>query len=64
MADDQDPKIRARILHIICDGSPDRVELKVAEALEKFNRDPDREIKRRAHKVLATYSRTGKWNIL
>ncbi|EWS72678.1 hypothetical protein TTHERM_000729209 (macronuclear) [Tetrahymena thermophila SB210] len=64
MVDDPDAKIRARILHIICDGSPDRLELQVAEALERFNRDTDRDIKRQAHKVLASYTRTGKWNIL
>lgn len=64
MVEDPDPKVRYNILHIICDGSPDRVESQVVEALEKFNRDSDKEIRRRAHKVLATYSRTGKWNIL
>lgn len=52
LADDEDAKVRARILHIICDGSPKRLELEVMEALEKFNRDPDSEIRRQAHKVL------------
>ena len=52
------------MLHNICDGSPADYEDKVAEALEKFNRDPDSYIRRRAHKVIASYERTGKWNVL
>ena len=64
MVDDPSPKIRYQVLHNMCDGSPDSVEERVAEALEKFNRDPDQEVKRKAHKVLASYLRTGKWNVL
>jgi hypothetical protein len=30
----------------------------------EFNRDKDSDIRRNAHKVMATYERTGKWNIL
>lgn len=64
MVDDPSPKIRYQVLHNMCDGSPDSMEERVAEALEKFNRDPDQEVKRKAHKVLASYLRTGKWNVL
>ncbi len=48
----------------MCDGSPDGYEDKVKEALEIFNRDPDKHIRRTAHKVMATYLRTGEWNVL
>lgn len=41
MADDEDVRIRQRVLHIICDGSPARLENKVYEALQKFNYDRD-----------------------
>jgi hypothetical protein len=64
MVDDESPKIRYQVLHNMCDGSPESMEQNVADALEKFNRDPDPEIRRKAHKVLASYLRTGKWNIL
>ena len=64
MADDPSSKIRYQVLHNMCDGSPDSYEDRVVEALEKFNRDPDSEIRRKAHKVMASYLRTGKWNIL
>ena len=64
MVSDQDPIVRAQVLHTICDGSPNDRELQVAEAIEIFNRDPDSEIRRKAHKVLSSYIRTGKWNIL
>ena len=63
MVEDPDPRIRSRILHIICDGSPKRLELEVMEALEKFNRDPDSEIRRTAHKVMVK-AQKGTWNIL
>jgi len=64
LAKDEDREVRYQILHNMCDGSPEAYEDKVAEALEIFNRDPDKEIRRRAHKVLAVYLRTGEWNIL
>ena len=64
LAEDEDPKVREQVLHNMCDGSPQDYEDKVAECLEKFNRDPDSYIRRRAHKVIACYERTGKWNIL
>lgn len=61
---DEDTRIRKRILHIICDGSPERLEDRIYDALMDFNRDKDSDIRRTAHKVLASYERTGKWNIL
>ena len=64
MADDEDVRIRQRVLHIICDGSPERLEDRIYDALRVFGRDKDSDIRRTAHKVMATYERTGKWNIL
>ena len=64
LVDDEDVRIRSRILHIICDGSPSRLEDRVYEALKEFNRDKDSDIRRTAHKVIASYEHTGKWNIL
>ncbi len=64
MADDEDVRIRKRVLHILCDGSPERLEDKIYEALGRFNYDKDSDIRRTTHKVMATYERTGKWNIL
>jgi hypothetical protein len=48
----------------MCDGSPDGYEENVVKCLEIFNRDPDKDIRRRAHKVMGSYLRTGKWNVL
>lgn len=64
MVDDEDSRIRAQILHTMCDGSPPHLESQISDSLEKFNQDPDKDIRRKAHKVLASYLRTGKWNIL
>lgn len=61
---DPSPKVRFQILHDICDGSPAHYENEVVRALEIFNRDKDEIIKRRAHKALASYLRTGNWNVL
>jgi len=65
LADDDDAAVRSRVLHIICDGSPPRLESRVIDTLETvFNRDVDRVIRRQAHKVLGIYRRTGKWNVM
>lgn len=64
MVDDEDTRIRQRVLHIICDGSPDRLEDRVMDAVYEFGRDKDSEIRRQAHKVLASYQHKGKWNIM
>jgi hypothetical protein len=64
MVSDRDAGVRAQVLHTVCDGSPERLETQVAAALESFNHDEDPDIRRRAHKVLASYLRTGRWNIL
>jgi hypothetical protein len=64
MATDSDDKIRARVLHIICDGSPKEYLDKVLDTLQIFNCDINKEIKRITHKVLGSYSRTGIVNIL
>ncbi|CAF1069914.1 unnamed protein product [Didymodactylos carnosus] len=64
MIDDPANNVREQVLHTLCDGSPDHMEMQVLVALEIFNRDPDAYIRRRAHKVLSAYRRSGKWNIL
>ena len=64
MVEDPDDTVRMQILHNLCDGSPPHLEAEIKEALEKFNSDPNKDIRRRAHKVLASYLRTGDWNVL
>merc|ERR1711934_378673 len=53
MVQDQDLGVRKQVLHTLCDGSPPRHERAVVEAVETFNSEPDRNLKRMAHKVLA-----------
>ena len=64
LATDSDPKVRYQVMHNLCDGSPPHYEDKIMECIELFNRDPDNEIRRKASKVIGSYLRTGKWNIL
>ena len=64
LAQDEDESVRAQVLHNMCDGSPPGYEEQVVACLEIFNRDPSSEIRRKAHKVMASYLRTGDWNVL
>ncbi len=64
MVDDEANNVRGQVLHTLCDGSPKHLEFSVAEALDVFNRDSDSEIRRKAHKALTSYWKTGKWNIM
>jgi len=64
MVNDTDDDVRYQVIHTICDGAPKHLEQKVSDALEQFNRDSNSDVRRRSHKVLASYLRTGKWNIL
>lgn len=64
MAEDEDLGVRKQVLHTLCDGSPAIFERDVMETVESFNSEPDKNLRRMAHKVLASYRRTGKWNIM
>lgn len=64
MVDDEASNVRFQVLHTLCDGSPAHLEFDVVDALDQFNRDPDKKIRRTAHRVLTGYWKSGKWNIL
>ena len=64
LASDEDPKVRYQVMHNLCDGSPPQYETKIMECLEIFNRDSDNKIRQMASKVMASYLRTGKWNVM
>ena len=51
-------------MHNLCDGSPPQYEDKIIECMELFNRDSDNTIRRKASQVMASYLRTGIWNVL
>ena len=64
MTGDENVEVRANVLHVLCDGSPEHLEDRIILAVQQFNRDEDKSIRRRAHKVLGSYYKTGKWNVL
>mmetsp|Transcript_25265 Transcript_25265/g.24883 ORF Transcript_25265/g.24883 Transcript_25265/m.24883 type:complete len:134 (+) Transcript_25265:17-418(+) len=64
MIDDEDEKVRENVLHVLCDGSPEYLEDRIIHAVQSFNSDKSKYIRRRAHKVLGSYFKTGKWNVL
>ena len=64
MVDDEDEGVRADVLHVLCDGSPEHLEDRIMAAVRTFNSDSNSHTRRTAHKVIGTYNKTGKWNIL
>lgn len=64
MVDDEDFTVRSNVLHVLCDGSPDYLEDEIIRAVDRLNHDPNKDIRRKAHKVLGSYNKTGKWNVL
>ena len=63
LASDEDPQVRYQVLHNLCDGSPPHYETQIMECVEILGRDKDNNIRSKASKVIASYLRTGKWNI-
>jgi hypothetical protein len=52
------------VFHLLGDGSPREREAQVVAAFERFTRDPDRKLQRRARQVLAKYRQDGTINVL
>jgi len=61
---DEDWRVREQVLHNLCDGSPPEMESRVMEVVEKLKSDPVNQVRKKANKVIASYIRTGKWNVL
>lgn len=64
MAADPDVKVRATVLHLLCDGSPRERNAEVVAAVERMQQDADDKLRRRARKVMAQYRKTGNINVL
>lgn len=61
---DSDPLVRDQALHALGDGSPNHLEMKIVEIVEEKYNDPDPKVKKKARRMLNSYRRTGKWNVL
>jgi hypothetical protein len=64
LVDDPALDVRRWVFHLLGDGSPREREVQVVAAFERFTRDPDRKLQRRARQVLAKYRRGGTINVL
>ena len=64
MCDDEDGWVRDQALHSLGDGAPNHLEGRIVQVLEEKYNDPHPEVKRKARKMLNSYRRTGKWNVL
>lgn len=64
MYTDENAMVREQVVHSLCDGSPQSMELEVVEVLEKLWNDEDDKVKKKVRKALNSYRRTGKWNVL
>ena len=61
---DPDPLVRDQALHALGDGSPKHLELRILEIIEKMYNDKEPRVKKKARKMLNSYRRNGKWNVL
>lgn len=61
---DEDGIVRDQALHALGDGSPSHLEERIVEAVEKMYNDPHPDVKKKARRMLNSYRRTGKWNVL
>jgi hypothetical protein len=64
MTQDSDAGVRYQALHNLCDGSPRWREEAVIAAVSNLVGDPDREVRRTSHRILAMYRKTGRWNFM
>jgi HEAT repeat protein len=64
LVDDPALEVRRWVFHLLGDGSPREREAEFVAAMERFTRDPDRKLQRRARQVLAKYRREGTINVL
>jgi hypothetical protein len=64
LVDDPALDVRRWVFHLLGDGSPREREVDIVAAMERFTRDPDRKLQRRARQVLAEYRRGGTINVL
>ena len=56
--------VRDQALHALGDGSPTHLEERIVEEVEKLYNDPYPDVKKKARRMLNSYRRTGKWNVL
>jgi hypothetical protein len=64
LVDDPAVEVRRWVFHLLGDGSPRERECQIVAAMERFTRDPNRKLQRRARQVLAKYRRGGTINVL
>ena len=62
--EDEEGIVRDQALHALGDGSPAHLEERIVEAIENMYNDPHPDVKKKARRMLNSYRRTGKWNIL
>ncbi|MEY2472700.1 MAG: hypothetical protein QOK28_2029 [Actinomycetota bacterium] len=64
MRHDSDPIVRRAVVHMLADGSPRELATRVVGALDDLRNDADRVVRRDVRRILASYHRTGRVNIL
>jgi HEAT repeat protein len=64
MTADPSPKVRRAVVHMLADGSPRHRANDVVAALETLRNDEDRVVRKQVNRILASYRRTGRINIL
>ena len=64
MCEDEDGDVRDQALHSLGDGSPGHLEERIVAVIEDKYNDPHPNVKKKARRMLNSYRKTGKWNVL
>ena len=64
LVDDPAVDVRRWVFHLLGDGSPRAREEQIVAVMERFTRDPDKKLQRRARQVLGKYRQGGTINVL
>ncbi|XP_064399554.1 uncharacterized protein LOC135346012 [Halichondria panicea] len=64
MLSDEEGIVRDQALHALGDGSPRHLEERIVEAVEQLYNDPFPDVKKKARRMMNSYRKNGKWNIL
>src|SRR5262245_58956993 len=60
LVDDPSTRVRSFVFHVLAYGSPRDREAEVVTAIERFQHDPDKRLRRRARQLMAQYRREGR----
>lgn len=64
LTEDEAGIVRDQALHALGDGSPRHLEERIIETVERLYNDPEPSVRKKARRMMNSYRRTGRWNVL